>query len=71
MRRSKGLSCTKCDANLTIDETNPPNDDEIYFCPSCGVEIGRFGAIRKAAIEEAKRQANVLARKGFGKEIRW
>ncbi|EGF96742.1 hypothetical protein BDIM_05500 [Brevundimonas diminuta ATCC 11568] len=40
-------------------------DDQIVSCPQCGIDVGRFGAIRKAAVEAVRKAALASARKAF------
>lgn len=56
-------TCKECGAGVPL--SNSMTDDQIVSCPQCGIDVGRFGAIRKAAVEAVRKAALASARKAF------
>lgn len=46
--------CSKCGSSNFIYPNNPPKDDDIIVCAGCKREVGRFNAVRAAAVKAAK-----------------
>lgn len=51
---SISLICKQCGSRIFIYPNNPPKDDDIIVCAGCQREIGRFDAVRAAAVKAAK-----------------
>lgn len=64
-------SCGKCGEPLTIDRDNPPSDEDIIKCSSCGTKIGTYGAIKGAMIAKGKAEIDKITMKHFGKKPTW
>ena len=45
-------SCGDCGTPLQAADDTP--DDQVVTCPSCGVEVGSYGDIRKAMIDKGR-----------------
>lgn len=56
-------TCSACSADVPLPAQAP--DDQLIACPGCGIEVGRFGAIRTSAVELVRKKAAEAARKAF------
>lgn len=65
------FNCTECGAPLTINDDNPPADDDVYRCPGCGREIGKFGEMKEAMHQAAKDHLDKMIEDRFGKKPDW
>ncbi len=65
------FKCEACQADITIDEANPPNDDDMYCCPGCGREIATYGALKVALVDAAKTHVDKMFNDRFGKKPTW
>jgi hypothetical protein len=43
------IKCRKCGGDMLVLPDNP-TDDSIVTCQSCGIEVGRWGDIKAAAL---------------------
>ena len=49
------FKCIDCGSPVTVDDANPPKDDDILSCCGCGRTFGTYAQIREAMIEEGKK----------------
>lgn len=65
------FNCQECGTTLGIDESNPPNDTDIFCCNGCGREIGPYGQVKAALVETAKAELDKMVESTFGKKPTW
>jgi hypothetical protein len=53
------FKCVKCDQTLAIDESNPPNDSDIFAC-TCGHQFGTYAEVKEAMIELGKKSLDKM-----------
>lgn len=65
------FKCTTCDATLTMDESNPPDDDADFSCSGCGRVIGKWSVVRQALIDASKAKVDAMFKDAFGVKPTW
>ena len=64
-------TCIKCGHVNQIDFSNPPADNHELICEGCDKSLGSFGELKVGVMKAAKAQVDNLAKKAFGKNIKW
>jgi hypothetical protein len=65
------FKCDDCGHAIAIDESNPPKDDDIYKCPGCGRELGRYAEVKDALVGLAKAEVERVTEAILGKKPTW
>ncbi|AZO70993.1 MAG: hypothetical protein E5V92_13615 [Mesorhizobium sp.] len=64
------FKCNDCGHAVSIDESNPPKDDDILKCFGCGREFGRYAQVKEALIELAKAEIDKMVENTFGTGVK-
>jgi hypothetical protein len=65
------FKCNQCGHTVSIDEGNPPSDDDILSCLGCGHQFGIYAKVKEAMVAAAKGVINKIVSRTFGKPPTW
>ena len=65
------FKCTACEHPVSIDDDNPPGDNDMLKCFGCGIELGRYAELKGKLIELAKAEVDRVTKEYFGKGVTW
>lgn len=66
------FQCADCERTVTIDESNPPKDDDTIRCNGCDRVFGTYAQVKEAMITLGKKHVDdVLKKAGLPGWIKW